>query len=72
MRKAFLKAAREKLLEMRRQILREVSADLEEGRETHKGEGMDTYDLANQPPDREISLILSDPGRDKLQANHDA
>jgi len=72
MRKAFLKAAKEKLLEMRRQILREVSADLEEGRETHKGEGMDTYDLASEERDREISFILSDRGREKLQAIQEA
>jgi DnaK suppressor protein len=72
MRKAFLKAAREKLLEMRRQVLREISNDLKEGREAFKDEGMDTYDLASEERDREISFILTDREREKLQAIQEA
>ena len=72
MRKAFLKSAREKLLEMRRQTLREMSDDLKQGREGAKDEGMDTYDLASEERDREISFILTDRGRDKLQAIQEA
>jgi DnaK suppressor protein len=72
MRKAFLKAAREKLLEMRRQVLREISNDLKEGREGFKDEGMDTYDLASEERDREISFILTDREREKLQAIQEA
>jgi DnaK suppressor protein len=72
MRKAVLKTAREKLLEMRRQVLREISEDLKQGRDTGKEEGMDTYDLASEERDREISFILTDRERDKLQAIQEA
>jgi DnaK suppressor protein len=72
MRKTFLKKSRETLLEMRTQLLRNVQADLQEGREAQKDEGMDTYDLASDARDREISLILTDRDRDKLQAIDDA
>lgn len=72
MRKTFLKKARETLLGMRQQLLRSVQADLQEGREAHKDEGMDTYDLATDARDREISLILTDRDRDKVQAIDDA
>ena len=72
MRKAVLKAAREKLLDMRRQVLRELNKDLKEGREGSKEEGMDTYDLASEERDREISFILTDRDRDKVQAIQEA
>ena len=72
MRKAFLKKARETLQEMRAQLLRSVEANLHEGREVSKDEGMDTYDLASDARDREINLILTDRDRDKLQAIDDA
>jgi DnaK suppressor protein len=72
MRKAFLKKARETMQEMRAQLLRSVQADLAQGREANKDEGMDTYDLASDARDREINLILNDRDRDKLQAIDDA
>ncbi len=72
MRKAFLKKAREALDGMRGQLLRAVQAELHQGREQSKDEGMDTYDLASDARDREISLILTDRDRDKLQAIDDA
>jgi len=72
MRKAFLKNVRGKLLEMRRQTLLEISDDLKEGREGAKDEGMDTYDLASEERDREISFILTDREREKLQAIQEA
>jgi DnaK suppressor protein len=72
MRKAFLKKAREALQEMRSTLLRNVQADLHQGREASKDEGMDTYDLASDARDREINLILNDRDRDKLQAIDDA
>jgi len=72
MRKAFLKSAREKLLESRRQTLREISNDLKEGREGAKDEGMDTYDLASEERDREISFILTDRERERLQGIQEA
>jgi RNA polymerase-binding transcription factor len=72
MRKAFLKSAREKLLEMRRLVLREISNDLKQGREGAKDEGMDTYDLASEERDREISFILTDREREKVNAIQEA
>ena len=72
MRKAFLKNVRERLMEMRRQTLREISNDLKQGREGVKDEGMDTYDLASEERDREISFILTDRERDRLQAIQEA
>lgn len=72
MRKTFLKKARETLEEMRAQLLRSVQAELHEGREQTKDEGMDTYDVASDARDKEISLILTDRDRDKLQAIDDA
>jgi DnaK suppressor protein len=72
MRKPALKAAREKLLEMRRQVLREISNDLRQGREGSKEEGMDTYDLASEERDRGISFILTDREREKVQAIQEA
>ena len=72
MRKAFLKSARETLLEMKQQLLEEIRHDLKQGREASKDEGMDAYDLASEERDREISFILSDRDRGKLQAIEDA
>ncbi len=72
MRKAFLKSARETLLEMKKQLLAEIQQDLKQGREASKDEGMDTYDLASEARDREITFILTDRDRGKLQAIEDA
>ena len=72
MRKAFLKKAREKLLEMRTQMLRSVQHELAEGRDQTKDEGMDTYDLASESRDREINVILTDRDRGKMEAIEDA
>jgi DnaK suppressor protein len=67
-----LKNARDKLLEMRRQVLREIDNDLKEGREGTKDDGMDTYDLASEERDREINFILSDREREKVLAIQEA
>jgi DnaK suppressor protein len=72
MRKVFLKTARETLEAMKRQLLAEIQQDLKQGREASKDEGMDTYDLASEEREREISLILTDRDRGKLQAIEDA
>jgi RNA polymerase-binding transcription factor len=72
MRKAFLKKARETLEGMRKQLLENVRAELQEGREQTKDEGMDTYDLASDARDREINVILTDRDRDKVLAIDDA
>jgi DnaK suppressor protein len=57
---------------MRAQLLRNTQSDLQEGREQTKDEGMDTYDIASDARDREISLILNDRDRDKALAIDDA
>ena len=72
MRKAFLKKSRETLEAMRSQMLRNVQQEIQEGREQHKDEGMDTYDLASDARDREISHILTDRDRGKLEAIDEA
>ena len=72
MRKVFLKKARETLETMRGQLLRNVRQDLSEGRDQTKDEGMDTYDLASDARDREISHILTDRDRGKLEAIDEA
>ncbi len=72
MRKAFLKSARETLVNMKKQLLDEIQQDLKEGREISKDEGMDAYDLASEERAREINLILTDRDRGKLQAIEDA
>ncbi|GIW42084.1 MAG: molecular chaperone DnaK [Candidatus Binatia bacterium] len=72
MRKAFLKAQKQRLLELKKQLLREIDQDLREGREGRKDEAMDAYDLASEERDREIHFILSDREREKLQAIEDA
>jgi DnaK suppressor protein len=72
MRKVFLKKARETLQQMRAQLLRSVQHDVQEVRDAQKDEGMDTYDIASDARDREISSILTDRDRDKLQAIDEA
>ena len=72
MRKAFLKTARETLANMKKQLLDEIQKDLKEGRELSKDEDMDAYDLASEERAREITLILTDRDRGKLQAIDDA
>jgi hypothetical protein len=73
-RKAFLKKARAMLEDMRAQTVRSVQHDLSEGREHQKDDGMDTYDLASDARDQEISVILvssqlqSEAGARRLQA----
>lgn len=72
MRKVFLKKARETLQQMRAQLLRNVQHDVQEVRDAQKDEGMDTYDIASDARDREISSILTDRDRDRLQAIDEA
>jgi len=72
MKKAALKSAKVRLLEMKRAITREINDDLKHGREGAKEDGMDTYDLASEERDREINFILSDREREKLQLIEEA
>ncbi|MFM7143228.1 MAG: TraR/DksA family transcriptional regulator [Alphaproteobacteria bacterium] len=72
LRKTFLKTAKTSLLQMREQVLEGIEHDAQYNREGTKDEGMDAYDLASEERDRDISLILSDRDRLKLQAIDDA
>ena len=72
MRKAFLKSARESLLKMREQVVADIENDTKNSREGQKDEGMDAYDLASEERDRDISMILSDRDRIKLQSIEEA
>ncbi|HZP46408.1 MAG TPA: TraR/DksA family transcriptional regulator [Candidatus Binataceae bacterium] len=71
-RKKFLAEQETALLEMKRKLLAEAEAELRAEREGNKDEGMDTYDLASEERDREISFILSDRDRLKSQQIDDA
>ncbi len=72
MRKEFLKKAEETLLEMKKQLLREIQDRVQKEKEGSKDEGRDTYDLASDERDREINFILNDREREKLMAIEEA
>lgn len=71
-RKKFLAKVRQRLEEMKKKILAEMDQANRSEREGLKDEGMDTYDLASEERDREISFILSDRERVKMSAIDDA
>ena len=71
-RKKFLAKVRERLDEMKEKILAEMNHAMRAEREGSKDEGLDTYDLASEERDREISFILSDRERVKIGAIDDA
>ena len=71
-RKEFLKSAAETLLEMKKQLHREMQVRVKGETEGVKDEGRDTYDLASDERDREINFILNDREREKLHAIDDA
>jgi DnaK suppressor protein len=71
-RKKFLAKVQTRLEEMKQKILDEMNQAMRSEREGIKGEGMDTYDLASEERDREISFILSDRERVKMSAIDDA
>jgi DnaK suppressor protein len=72
MRKREKDKFRAMLLQLRKDITREIQQDVQEGREGEAGDGRDTYDIASDERDREISLLLSDRERRKLQQIDDA
>lgn len=73
MRKSLLKGIRENLEGMKRQLLAEIERSVREGREaTPVGEGMDAYDVATEERDREISFLMNERDRAKLQAINEA
>jgi len=67
-RKAFLRRAKETLLDMKAQVLRGIRDDMKEDREGQKDEGRDTYDVASEERDREINYLLTDRDRGKVQS----
>lgn len=71
-RKDFLKNAAETLLEMKKQLHREMQVRVKGETEGVKDEGRDTYDLASDERDREINFILNDREREKLHAIDEA
>jgi DnaK suppressor protein len=71
-RKKFLNKVRQRLEEMKEKLLTEMSSAMRAEREGSKDEGLDTYDLASEERDREISFILSDRERVKISAIEDA
>ncbi|HKD69591.1 MAG TPA: TraR/DksA family transcriptional regulator [Candidatus Binataceae bacterium] len=71
-RKRFLGKVRRRLQEMKEKILAEMEQAMRSEREGLKDEGMDTYDLASEERDREISFILSDRERVKIGSIDDA
>ncbi|TFH23501.1 MAG: TraR/DksA family transcriptional regulator [Myxococcales bacterium] len=60
------------LLDIRKNVMREIQQDVKEGREGEAGDGRDTYDIASDERDREINLLLGDRERKKLQLVDDA
>jgi DnaK suppressor protein len=71
-RKEFLKKASETLVDMKKQLLREIEDRVKDEKDGMKDEGRDTYDLASDERDREINIILTDRERDKLHAIDEA
>ena len=71
-RRKFLVKVREQLQEMKTKLLNGIDSELRAEREGNKDEGMDTYDLASEERDREISFILSDRERVKIGQIDDA
>jgi DnaK suppressor protein len=72
MRKREKDKFRTMLLQLRKEITREIQQDVQEGREGEAGDGRDTYDIASDERDREINLLLGDRERRKLQQIDDA
>jgi DnaK suppressor protein len=71
-RKKFLADLRQHLLDMKAKLLEGMDTEQKAEREGNKDEGMDTYDLASEERDREISFILSDRERTKVKNIDDA
>ena len=71
-RKDFLKSAAETLLEMKKQLHKEMQVRVKGETEGVKDEGRDTYDLASDERDREINFILNDREREKMHAIDEA
>jgi DnaK suppressor protein len=71
-RKQFMADLRQRLLDMKAKLLEEMELETKAERESNKDEGLDTYDLASEERDREISFILSDREHSKIKHIDDA
>ena len=71
-RKKFMADLQQRLLDMKAKLLEEMELESKAEREGNKDEGLDTYDLASEERDREISFILSDRERSKVKNIDDA
>jgi DnaK suppressor protein len=71
-RRRFMADLRQQLLDMKTKLLEEMELESKAEREGNKDEGLDTYDLASEERDREISFILSDRERSKVKHIDDA
>jgi DnaK suppressor protein len=71
-RKKFMAALQKQLLDMKAKLLEEMELESKAEREGNKDEGLDTYDLASEERDREISFFLSDRERSKVKNIDDA
>ena len=67
-----LQEIKEKLLEMRKQILDEIAETIKQEADPGKSDIGDIFDLAGTERDRELGLLLSDREREKLQAIEEA
>jgi DnaK suppressor protein len=72
MRKREREKFRTLLMQIRKDVTREIQLDMKEGREGEAGDGRDTYDIASDERDREINLLLGDRERKKLEQVDDA
>jgi DnaK suppressor protein len=71
-RRKFMADLRQQLLDMKTKLLAEMELESKAEREGNKDEGLDTYDLASEERDREISFILSDREHSKVKHIDDA
>ena len=71
-RAKFMADLRQQLIEMKAKLLEEFELESKAEREGNKDEGLDTYDLASEERDREISFILSDREHTKIKNIDDA
>src|SRR6516162_2759364 len=71
-RKKFMADLQQRLLDMKAKLLEEMELESKAEREGNKDEGLDTYDLASEERDREISFILSDREHSKIKNIDDA
>lgn len=71
-RETFKKKIKKTLLELKDDLLQDISQGVKSEKESSEKEIGDIYDIANNERDRELSLILNDREREKLLEIEDA